>query len=436
MKGVGKKERKWSRAAIAAGLVLSVALMGCQTVSNRAAEVGTVVGIWSAIILLYLPVALIAAPPSLIFEGLDSERSGIVQAEFSPDGKAILFAYRDGSRQQLYRVPSSGGSPELLSAEGRFDFDAVWSPDGSRIVFASSARKKKHADLYLMQSDGGGVKQLTDDDALELGPQFSQDGSRIVFSRWQRGKDGKVFERAAIIELALETGEEAELAHGGAFDYAPRYAGDDVLFLRARGFETVKNPEGRTFRGDELLRYQRGSGAAVSLGGPDVLDVETYTALLRPALTIIYEETAYSDKENLWMIEAGADTGAPLTFAPNYAHREDAGDPIEKHEPVGAPDGSALLFTMTAGTKHESSYWNIAPSELHELNLETDEARPLTQLGKAVTRPRYAPDGGQILFLLNEHPARERERHSLWVINRDGTGLRNLDIGSKIGGKD
>jgi hypothetical protein len=84
---------------------------------------------------------------------------------WSPDGSKIVF-YRllgcdseltDCRSSQIWMVNADGGNPRNLTDEstGVFDYDPVWSPDGTKIVFA------RKGDLFVMNADGGGITNIT-----------------------------------------------------------------------------------------------------------------------------------------------------------------------------------------------------------------------------------------------------------------------------------
>lgn len=60
------------------------------------------------------------------------------------------------------------------------DFDPDVSPDGSRIVFAST-RHRQTSDIYLQKVDGTTVTQITNDPANDAMPRLSPDGRRVAF---------------------------------------------------------------------------------------------------------------------------------------------------------------------------------------------------------------------------------------------------------------
>jgi Tol biopolymer transport system component len=61
-------------------------------------------------------------------------------------------------------------------------FDPALSPDGSQAVFTAVG------DLWLADLATGGVSKLTDDEAIDLSPSWSPDGSRIAFASDRGGK--------------------------------------------------------------------------------------------------------------------------------------------------------------------------------------------------------------------------------------------------------
>ena len=62
------------------------------------------------------------------------------------------------------------------------DWDPAWSPDGTKIAFASDgARALNHGDIFVVNSDGSGRTNLTNDPASDDLPAWSPDGTKIAF---------------------------------------------------------------------------------------------------------------------------------------------------------------------------------------------------------------------------------------------------------------
>jgi Tol biopolymer transport system component len=97
--------------------------------------------------------------------------------ELSPDGKR---AFVSGADRDIWIYDT------VRSLRTRFTFDPateaspIWSPDGSRVVFASN--RKGRFDLYQKASDGSGKEEVLLEDSLEKSPtSWSADGRFILY---------------------------------------------------------------------------------------------------------------------------------------------------------------------------------------------------------------------------------------------------------------
>jgi len=93
----------------------------------------------------------------------------------SPDGNHIVFTYMG----DLYRVASSGGDATQLTFHEAHDYMPVWSPDGSKIAFASD--RYGNFDVYVMDAMGGPATRVTFHSNDESPYTFSADGNSVVF---------------------------------------------------------------------------------------------------------------------------------------------------------------------------------------------------------------------------------------------------------------
>jgi len=94
----------------------------------------------------------------------------------SPDGKTIAFEYRGN----LWKVSADGGVATPLTVGESYNSMPVWSPDGSKIAFASD--RNGNLDVYVMPAEGGRATRLTYHSADETPSSFTPDGKSVLFS--------------------------------------------------------------------------------------------------------------------------------------------------------------------------------------------------------------------------------------------------------------
>jgi Tol biopolymer transport system component len=78
--------------------------------------------------------------------------------------------------QDVWVVNADGTGLTRLTRSHEPDFDATWSPDGSRIAFRSE--RSGDSEIWLMNADGSGQRRL----ARGLSPAWSPDGSKLAYA--------------------------------------------------------------------------------------------------------------------------------------------------------------------------------------------------------------------------------------------------------------
>src|SRR6478735_205950 len=113
-----------------------------------------------------------------------------VGAFFSPDDQWVVFGGNNGTGQDVWVVPASGGGPVVLTAGvciagtdpcvPAFDGQPSWTPDG-RILFLSD--RAGGIGIWTMAPDGSGAQEVVDlGGASAAMPSMSANGQRIVFT--------------------------------------------------------------------------------------------------------------------------------------------------------------------------------------------------------------------------------------------------------------
>lgn len=96
------------------------------------------------------------------------------------DGKSFLFDRELEGNRDIYRMDIDGTHLQRLTTHSARDFSGDWSPDGTRIVFASD--RGKQIGIYIMNADGSGETALLVNEVDNLDPSWSPKGDMIAFS--------------------------------------------------------------------------------------------------------------------------------------------------------------------------------------------------------------------------------------------------------------
>jgi serine/threonine protein kinase/Tol biopolymer transport system component len=99
----------------------------------------------------------------------------------SADGRTLVATLFE-AHESLNRIPVAFGRPaQMAPVTDGFsgDFDPAISPDGTRLVFASSRAGNRH--LWTSRLDGSEARPLTSGNSLDERPSFSPDGQQIAF---------------------------------------------------------------------------------------------------------------------------------------------------------------------------------------------------------------------------------------------------------------
>lgn len=237
-------------------------------------------------------------------------------------GGSIVYSRRENGRENLWVIGiGQSAEPIRLTNTPVDDRDAVWSPDGTRIAFAS--RRDGNWDLYVLHITTGSITRLTYSLDYEAAPTWSPDGAFIAYEAYQSNN------LDIYIVPSDGSAEPQRLTYHPAPDFAPAWdpsgAGRNIAYVSLRDGNaeiyviSLDNPVE-----DEALRLTN---------TPDI--DEGY-----PAWRPDGQAIAYSARVN----------GIDLVFTRSLANP--AAEPTtigQGRQPAWSPDGRSLLYALDSG---------------------------------------------------------------------------------------
>jgi hypothetical protein len=118
------------------------------------------------------------------------ERGEYAGVELSPDGRQSVVSVLDrsqmpaqgGMTSDVWLFDLARGARTRLTTDPAFDFQGIWSPDGTQLVFASIRRGAQN--IYRRQANGAGGEEIVVQDGFIKTPvSWSADGKYIVYYR-------------------------------------------------------------------------------------------------------------------------------------------------------------------------------------------------------------------------------------------------------------
>jgi len=152
-------------------------------------------------------------------------------AVWSPDGSEVVYAQSAAeSGLDLYRKPADGsGEAVLLLSHPGDDYPSSFSPDGRSLLLESHPPDKTNTDVFQLDLESGEAKPVLADSAEELLAEISPDGRWVAYSSDENGGTPSVLVRrfpgmTGKWQVSIEGGTEPHWAPEGDAIYY-RYGG-------------------------------------------------------------------------------------------------------------------------------------------------------------------------------------------------------------------
>ncbi len=109
---------------------------------------------------------------------------------FSPDGREVAFITNISGSPQIWKVPVTGGYPEMVTNLDDPVSDPKWSPDGKWIAFSTSPGGGLNSQIEIVHPDGTGWRRLTEGGKVNNWiAKWSEDSASIAVSSNRESPD-------------------------------------------------------------------------------------------------------------------------------------------------------------------------------------------------------------------------------------------------------
>ena len=173
---------------------------------------------------------LMDADTQTIVSPLTDNTASDISPVWSPDGSRIAFASNVNGNYEIYVINVNTGESDALTNNNWDDLYPAWSPNGKQIAFTSN--HDSNWDIYVMDANGKNPNptRLTTDASYQGNPVWSPDGTRIAYVE---GRDAK---RDIMVMNADGSNVQPLTTRATSADYSPAWSpdGKQIAFVSNR----------------------------------------------------------------------------------------------------------------------------------------------------------------------------------------------------------
>lgn len=320
---------------------------------------------------------------------------------FSPDGKWIAFSSNRTGNYSVFIVSADGGEPTRLTWHPSSSFVRGWSPDGDRVLYASSrgSAPTSYDKLWTVSIDGGPASLVSKQWGFD--GSFSPKGDRIVIDRVSRWEDEwrnyRGGQNTPLVVLDLANNDEVLIPNERTIDLHPVWVNETIYFLSDRDWiMNVWSYSVATQELNQITKFKDTDIKQLAAGnGQLIIEQNGYLHIVNP--------------------DNGDSKQLEISINGDFPWAE------EKWENV--TDRARSVSLSTTGKRVLAS----ARGDIFTIPVENGDARNLTQSSDAADRaPIWSPKGDQIAWFSDEG----QEGYALHLVDQDGMSNQSIvDIG-------
>jgi Tol biopolymer transport system component len=298
---------------------------------------------------------------------------------WSPDGTKIAFASDrdDANVFEIYVMNADGSEQTRLTDDPAFDGLPSWSPDGTKIAF-----QRGFGEIYVMNADdGSGVTRLTDNTDIDETPSWSPDGTKIAFAS-NRDHNWEIY-----VMNADDGSEQTNISNNPANDLHPSWSPDGTKIA----FDSDRDGNGNT----EIYSMNADDGS---------------------------EQTRLTDNTRLDEIPSWSPDGTKIAFA---SIRDSPGN-YEIYS-MNADDGSDLTRLTDDADEDFDPDWGTNTSPAGGGG-NGDTTSPVITVPQDITEEATSTDGAEVRYTVTAQDNVDGNA----TLEEDGSTITQDDIGGDI----